>query len=177
MQLTLKGTPFIFQGDEMGLGNYDFTSMDQITDVEAKGFYAEHIEKKSHEEVFNTILAGTREHCRVLLPWNNKFPEYHKGLVQEISEEVQGFYKKIIEIRQSDKTFIYGSFDVLDKKKNRFVYKRELNGKAYIIDCNLDKKETVAYAMPSGYKCILDTKVGDMNKLSSYQARIWKKEM
>ena len=36
MQLTLRGTPFIYQGDEMGLANYDFTSMEQITDVEAK---------------------------------------------------------------------------------------------------------------------------------------------
>jgi oligo-1,6-glucosidase len=88
MQLTLKGTPFIFQGDEMGLANYAFTSMDQITDVEAKGYYAEHIEKKSHEEVFATILAGTREHCRVLLPWNDKLPEYHTGLKQPTKPEV-----------------------------------------------------------------------------------------
>ena len=87
MQLTLKGTPFIFQGDEMGLVNYDFTSMSQITDVEAKGYYAEQILKKSYKEVFDTIVAGTREHCRILLPWNEKLPSYHEGLKQEINEE------------------------------------------------------------------------------------------
>ena len=52
MQMTLKGTPFIFQGDEMGLVNYKFTSMDQITDVEAKGYYAEYLEKMSEKDAF-----------------------------------------------------------------------------------------------------------------------------
>ncbi len=72
MQFTLKGTPFIFQGDEMGLTNYAFTSMDEITDVESQNLYRELTGKgMSHEEAFATILAGTREHCRVLLPWNH----------------------------------------------------------------------------------------------------------
>jgi oligo-1,6-glucosidase len=64
----------------MGLVNYDFTSMNQITDVEAKGYYDEWILKKSHREVFDTIVAGTREHCRILLPfciplWRDTRPE------------------------------------------------------------------------------------------------------
>ena len=80
MQLTMKGTPFIVKEDEMGLSNYAFTSMEQIKDVEAKGYYNELLEKgKSPEEAFAIILAGTREHCRVLLPWNEKLPSYHEG--------------------------------------------------------------------------------------------------
>ena len=47
IQFTLKGTPFVFQGDEMGLVNYPFTSMEQITDVEAKGYYQELLQKMS----------------------------------------------------------------------------------------------------------------------------------
>ena len=47
-----------------------------------------------------------------MLPWNEKFPEYHAGLTQEISGEIQAVYKEFIKLRQSDKTFIYGSFDV-----------------------------------------------------------------
>lgn len=73
MQFTLRGTPFIYQGDEMGLTNYDFTSMDEITDVEANNYYDEKVsEGKNPEDVFKIILAGTREHGRVLLPWNKK---------------------------------------------------------------------------------------------------------
>ena len=120
MQLTLKGTPFIFQGDEMGLVNYQFTSMDQVTDVEAKGYYAEYIEKMSKEEAFAKILSGTREHTRVLLPWNKKLPSYHQGLNQKIRDNITETYKTLIKLRHSDETFVYGEFEVLNKKKNRF---------------------------------------------------------
>ena len=70
LQFTLKGTPFVFQGDEMGLANYDFTSIDQMTDVEAKGYYEEKCQTMDKDKVFSQLQAGTREHCRVLLPWN-----------------------------------------------------------------------------------------------------------
>ena len=84
MQFTLKGTPFVFQGDEMGLVNYPFASMEEITDVEAKGKYAELLEQgKTPEAAFAVILAGTREHTRVLLPWNEFPAGTRKGLIQE----------------------------------------------------------------------------------------------
>ena len=175
MQLTLKGTPFIFQGDEMGLANYAFTSMDQITDVEAKGYYAEHIEKKSHEEIFATILAGTREHCRVLLPWNEKLPKYHAGLKQPAKPEVLQAYQEIIRLRQSDKTFVYGEFEVLSRVRNHFTYKRELDDSEYIIDCNLSKGIVSASTKTNGYELVYPATVKDVKKLEAYEARIWKK--
>lgn len=194
MQLTLKGTPFIFQGDEMGLANYEFTSMDQITDVEAKGYYAEHIMNKSHEEVFKTLLAGTREHTRVLLPWNEKMPEYHAGLKQESKEEIQQFYRELIALRHSDDTFVYGDFAVLNRKKDRFTYARRQGDAEYIIDCNLGRQEKKAYPVGREYELVFPKydnheqyseasqnakEVKDVNtgkNLGAYEARIWKKK-
>ena len=174
MQLTLKGTPFIFQGDEMGLVNYQFTSMDQITDVEAKGYYAEYLEKMSEKDAFLKILAGTREHTRVLLPWNEKLPDYHKGLKQNIRENITKVYKELIKLRHSDLTFIYGEFDVLNKEKDRFVYKRSLDGAEYIVDCNLGKETKKAYRNKE-FECIFTT--GNIeDTLGAYEARIWKKK-
>ena len=175
MQLTLKGTPFIFQGDEMGLVNYKFTSMDQITDVEAKGYYADHILKKSYREVFETIVAGTREHCRVLLPWSEKLPAYHEGLKQEIDKEIFEYYKEMIKLRQSDKTFVYGQFKVFDQKKNCFTYARKLGDTIYLIDCNLGKKERIAYPVAKGFELVLPAEVTDKEHLGAYEVRIWKK--
>ena len=173
MQMTLKGTPFIFQGDEMGLTNYKFTSMDQITDVEAKGYYAEYLEKMSEKDAFAKILSGTREHTRVLLPWNEKLPEYHKGLEQKIRNEITEVYKELIKIRHLDETFVYGEFTVLNNKKDRFVYQRSMNGIEYVIDCNLGKRETKAFC-GNGYECIFTTqKINE--KLDAYEARIWRK--
>lgn len=175
MQLTLKGTPFIFQGDEMGLVNYEFTSMDQVTDVEAKGYYAEHIEKESHEDVFKTILAGTREHARVLLPWNETLPAYHEGLKQDIKEEVLETYKELIQLRHSDDTFVYGDFKVLDKKKDFFTYSRKQGEKEYVIDCNLGKERRRAYAPGKAFELVYPANVEDKNVLEAYEARIWRK--
>ena len=175
LQFTLKGTPFVFQGDEMGLANYEFTSIDQMTDVEAKGYYEEKCQTLDKEEVFAQLLAGTREHCRVLLPWNEKLPSYHAGLTQEIKEEVQKAYREIIELRRSDKTFVYGDFEVLSKKKNRFVYRRYQENAEYVIDCNLSKNTYKVYPLGNGYELIYTTK-GTGKELASYEARIWKKK-
>lgn len=175
MQLTLKGTPFIFQGDEMGLVNYEFTSMDQVTDVEAKGYYAEHIENQSHEEVFKTILAGTREHARVLLPWNETLPEYHAGLLQDVKEEVLDTYKELLALRKSDETFVYGDFNVLDKKKDFFTFSRKLGDKEYVMDCNLGKERRRAYPPGKAFELVYPAEVKDVNVLEAYEARIWRK--
>ena len=173
MQMTLKGTPFIFQGDEMGLTNYQFTSMDQVTDVEAKGYYAEYLEKMSEKEAFAKILTGTREHTRVLLPWNEKLPVYHEGLKQEIREEITEVYKILIGLRHADPTFVYGTFDVINKEKDRFVYKRSLDGAEYIVDCNLGQQQKKAF-VSDGYNCIFTTGT-EHDILAPYEARIWKK--
>ncbi|MBD5396434.1 MAG: alpha-glucosidase [Lachnospiraceae bacterium] len=176
MQLTLKGTPFIFQGDEMGLSNYDFTSMDQITDVEAKGYYAEHIKKEPEEKVFAAILAGTREHARVLLPWNKKMPAWHEGLHQEVKEEVYRAYRRLLHLRHEEKAFVYGDFQVLSKKKDRFVYTRKLGAKTYIVDCNLGAKPCRAYEMKGCRRLVYDTlqpSEREVRKLQGYEARIW----
>lgn len=175
MQMTLKGTPFLFQGDEMGLVNYDFKSIDQITDVESKGYYNEHIQTKTHEEVFKTILAGTREHTRVLLPWNNKLPSYHEGLKQEINKNVYDVYKQLIQLRHSDQTFIYGEFEVLNKKKNHFTYKRVLDHE-YIIDCNLSEENQKAYRVSDDYELIFSYTMSEKVTLKPYEARIYKKK-
>lgn len=176
LQMTMKGTPFVFQGDEMGLSNYQFTSMEQITDVEAKGYYAEHIATKSHEEVFGKLLAGTREHCRVLLPWNKELPAYHAGLHQEIKKDVQEVYKQLIALRHSDKALVYGEFKVLDKKNDCFTYARCLNDSTYIVDCNLGKEHRKAYKVGEEYRLIYPEKPENPNVLDAYEARIWKKE-
>lgn len=177
MQFTLKGTPFIFQGDEMGLANYEFTSMEQITDVEAKGYYAEHRKTEPREKVFADILAGTREHARVLLPWSRKLPPCHEGLYQKPKKEVFAAYRRLLRLRHEEKAFVYGTFRVLCRRKNRFVYERALEGKVFVIDCNLGEKPVRAYPLKGKWRVVYDTvpgkdKAGRGRMLQGYEARI-----
>ncbi|MBD5117741.1 MAG: alpha-glucosidase [Clostridiales bacterium] len=177
MQMTLKGTPFVFQGDEMGLANYPFTSMEQITDVEAKGYYAEHIEKEPEDKVFATILAGTREHARVLLPWNEKLPPWHRGLRQQPKGSVEEAYRELIRLRHGAKALVYGTFCVRGRKKDRFVYERELDGERYLVDCNLGAAPRKAFPLEGRWELVYasEPQDGDQKKMRGYEARIWKK--
>ena len=173
MQLTLKGTPFLFQGDEMGLANYPFTSMEQITDVEAKGYYEEHIQKEPEGKVFSDILAGTREHARVPLPWNKRVPSCYAGLYQAPKREVFCAYRRLLRLRHEEKAFVYGSFRVLCRKKDRFVYARALEGRVYVVDCNLGRKSCRAFLLKGQWEVIYDTeKRGEKRRLRGYEARI-----
>ena len=186
MQFTLKGTPFVYQGDEMGLTNYDFTSMDEITDVESKNYYAEHLAKGEDEDkVWKTILSATREHGRVLLPWNEKLPSYHANVQQEPKEEITDLYKMLIELRNAHKVFAYGGFEVLDSSEDRFVYKRSLEDEVYIIDCNLGNRYRQCYDYGESYEIIYASDNNNYrndygfifyNELAPYEARIIKRE-
>lgn len=175
MQLTLKGTPFLFQGDEMGLANYPFTSMEQITDVEAKGYYAEHIQTEPEGKVFAAILAGTREHARVPLPWNGTLPPCYRGLRQEPREEVREAYRELIRLRRGAKALVYGTFQVLNRKRDRFTYRRELDGQAWVVDCNLGAAARRAFPLKGRWELAYDSAPGggDRGRLCGYEARIW----
>ncbi len=175
MQFTLKGTPFVFQGDEMGLVNYEFTDISQITDVEVRGYYQEFLDKgMTSEKAFKKVVAGTREHARILLPWNKKMPEYHKGLTQKMSKTMYQTYQKLIDIRRQEKALIYGAFTLLCKKKDRFVYERALGKTSLIIDCNLGVKKRMIYQIPDGYEAIFASGVKN-GVMEPYGVVIWKR--
>ncbi len=197
MQMTLKGTPFIFQGDEIGLRNYDFTSIDQITDVESKGKYKELCAKMSETDAFKIILAGTREHARVLLPWNknpnenhaesqNKNPQNQQKVAffenQEIHLDVENVYKKLISLRKENLALVYGNFTLLKKKHDRFTFSREYKGETFIIDCNLGQKTRRSHKIGKNFNLIFDTydekanHAENLSVLKPYEARIfyWK---
>ena len=178
MQFTLRGTPFVFQGDEMGLANYAFTSMEQITDVEAKGYYEEHIGTESAEKVFATILAGTREHARVPLPWNRTVLPCHAGLHQEPKAEVTAAYRSLIELRKNARALVYGDFKAVNRKKDRFTYERTLDGESYLIDCNLGARPCRAQKRQGSWEKVYATVTQtdtDSSVLAGYEACIWRR--
>ncbi len=155
MQMTLRGTPFIYQGDEMGLTNYSFTSIDEITDVESRNYYKERIEAGDNpKDVWATILTMTREHARVLLPWNNKLPDYQANVQQQPKDNITDLYRKLIALHNEYPVFSYGEFEVLDNSQDRFVYKRSDENESYIIDCNLGKQCRQSYSYDGNYEVI-----------------------
>ena len=167
MQFTLPGTPFMYQGDEMGLVNYDFKGMEDIDDIEARNYYKALCKQIPESEAFKIILAGTRDHARVLLPWNE-----NAKLKQDIDEDVVKFYKDLLHFRKGHNEIWYGEFKVLRDKKDIFTFERRLENKSVIVDCNLNVGTKNAYSVPEGYKEVFASNA-DGKTLKDYGFRIF----
>lgn len=168
MQFTLPGTPFVFQGDEMALTNYDFKSMEDINDVESKGLYEELTKKMSPQEAFSIILAGTRDHARVLLPWNSNAP-----FMQEADGDVLSFYKEFLAFRKESQAIIYGAFKALRSSKDLFTYTRKYEKEEVLVDCNLGIKAKDAYNK-QGFELMFSNNC-ENEKLLPYGFRVWRR--
>ncbi len=137
MQLTLKGSPFIYQGQEMGMANYPFASIDEMEDIESINLYKELTEKMSKEEAFRIILAGSRDHARRMINWKCSDPAEEKKRVH-----VQDYLKKLTTIRKDHQTLIYGDVTFTNKAhKNLFTYFRTDSEETWYVELNLSNRD------------------------------------
>ena len=163
--LTLKGTPFIYQGQEIGMTNFDYTSFDDIEDVESITVNAL-LKKVGVPKFYRWIMIrrSSRDNVRTPIQWTN---EEHGGFTtgtpwlkvnsnhKEINFESQiddpnsvySFYKQLLKIRNNDETIVYGDFQDLLITRKVFVFERSLGDKKYIIAVNFStKKQTINYS-------------------------------
>ena len=69
LQLTLKGTPFLYQGQELGLINLPFDAVDELRDIESINLYHELLQKMTPQQALAKVLCGTRDYARTPMPW------------------------------------------------------------------------------------------------------------
>lgn len=132
LQLTLKGTPFIYQGQELGTGNVKFTGIDEMEDVESINLYRELVKSKTQEEAFRIVLAGSRDHARAMMDWE-------KAKAQELGEaSVYSYCRQLIALRRNDQCLIYGEVRFTNThRKNIFTYYREQDKSTWYVEGNL----------------------------------------
>ncbi len=161
LQLTLRGTPFLYQGQELGLTNVDFASIDEIDDVESRNLYGELCETMPPEEAWRRILAGTRDHARAPMPWNagpnggfttgtpwlrmaSGWESCNAAAALQDEHSVFYHYKTLIRLRRENPALVYGAFCPVFLKtrvnEDVFCYFRVLYGKKFYIECNLTEK-------------------------------------
>lgn len=161
LQLTLRGTPFIYQGQELGLTNVDFASIDEIDDVESRNLYGELCQTMPAGEAWKRILAGTRDHARAPMPWNAEpnggfttgtpwlrmasgWEKRNAAAALQDENSVFHHYKTLIALRRENPALVYGEFHPVFLKtranEDVFCYFRILDGKKFYIECNLTEK-------------------------------------
>ena len=151
-----QGTPFIYQGQEIGMTNYPFESIETFNDVAVKTEYQ--IVKSQGGDV-NQLLdkykMENRDNSRTPMQWTNEVnggftegtpwfpvnPNYKTINVAQQSEDsdsVLNFYKRLIKLKKSDDIYTYGEFNLIDdENENIFAYTRKLNNKTVLVAGNL----------------------------------------
>ncbi|MEG2017600.1 MAG: alpha-glucosidase [Clostridium sp.] len=191
LQFTLKGTPFIFQGQELGLINKNFRSIEDFKDIESINKYEELLKEMDKDSALRKILAGSRDNSRTPMQWNSDInggfsegkpwigndEDYKKFNVEaelQDRDSIFHFYKKLIFIRKENKALIYGDFKVVNpKKKDIFTYYRELEGRRFYIECNLSNKEIKRCTQVTHYQLILSNYEKESHVLRPYEANIY----
>jgi len=193
MQMTLKGTPFVFQGQELGMVNRDFSSIGELRDVESINLHAELLKTMSEADAFKKILAGTRDHSRVPMQWtdgaNAGFSEaepwmaasndYSSCNVAEQTEDedsVLNYYRALIDLRKKHDAMIYGDIRIVNKKeKNLFSYWRTNGQEAFYVECNLGiKMKERKGSLPDAIRVMGNYLDAPRNHLRPYEAVIWR---
>ena len=164
MQLALRGTPFIYQGQEIGMTNFDFTSMDQVQDVESRNIYK--LAKKLHLPKgyrWRMIKTKSRDNARTPMQWdasanggfttgtpwlgvNGNHTRINMAAQMADPDSVRSYFKKMIALRASSDVLKYGVFKYVEANKHLFCFDREYEGKAYRVLLNFSKH-------PQGVPC------------------------
>lgn len=192
MVLTSRGTPYIFQGQELGMMNCDFKDMSEIRDVEGINRYNEKIEMgRTHEEVFAEILAGGRDNARTPIcwddsenagfttgtPWLRVNGDYKECNVKaQLQDETSPFnyYKKLMALRKENKaTLVYGDFKPLKTNDETYCLYRESNEGKFYIEMNLTENEIDRPKQAEG-ECVLSNYSDNADKLRAYEVNIYK---
>lgn len=159
--LTLRGTPFIYQGQELGMTNFDIDSIDDVRDVESHNIFrlcsklgasdklCWKIIRKTSRDNARTPMQWELTHCGGFttgIPWlkvNDNHREINVDKEEHDDESVLSFYKKMIEFRKNSKILLEGGFRAVCTKKNCFVYRRFLPDETVTVLLNFSNKPVV----------------------------------
>jgi alpha-glucosidase len=159
MYFLMQGTPFIYQGQEIGMTNVQFPSIEDYDDVAIKNLYNIRREAGvSHEEIMDFIWATSRDNSRTPMqwsaeqnagfttgrPWLGMNPNYSTiNVEQQLADpdSILHFYKKMIEMKKEHDIFTYGTYDlILENTSQIYAYTRTLDEQQAIVISNLSEE-------------------------------------
>ena len=156
----MEGTPYVYQGEELGMTNVRFESIEQYQDIEIRNMYRERLEKGyAEKDIMESIYAKGRDNARTPMQWddtenagfttgtpwlgvNPNYTEINARSQLHDENSVFHYYKKLIHLRKENRIFIEGDFTLLlPEDENIFAYVREYEGRKLLVAANFTDKE------------------------------------
>lgn len=158
---TLRGTPFIYQGEEIGMTNISFDSLEDFDDIETRGYIKEMQEKgeMSKEEILEIANYRTRDNARTPMHWddseyagfsevkpwlkmNSNYPEINVEKDLNSDDSVFKYYQKMIFLRKKHPVFVYGKYNILlEEDQNIYAYQRQGKENNLLVLLNFSENE------------------------------------
>ncbi len=136
----MKGTPYIYQGEELGMTNYPFSQIDQFKDIESINAYKEIVgnQRLEHDQMMSCLRFKSRDNARTPMQWsNNKQGGFTTGKPwlpvnpnkDEVNAEVEvnnpnsvyHYYKKIIQLRKKHSIIVLWDYELLEERHEQFI--------------------------------------------------------
>ncbi|UTR07253.1 alpha-glucosidase [Alkalihalobacillus sp. LMS6] len=193
MYFFMKGTPFIYQGQEIGMTNVQFDSIDDYDDVSMRNFYKQEMDKGvPHEEIMPVIWESGRDNSRTPLQWNKSKnggfstadrtwmkvnPNYTSINIekqQDDPDSILSYYRKMIEVRKQFDTLVYGNYELLDTDDNVFAYERKSQNETITIVVNLSENERALPVIKDDELLLTNVDSEASGTLLPYEARVYR---
>ena len=173
----MQGSPYIYQGEELGMTNYPFQSPDDFRDIESINAYKEWCEsgRLPHETFWPCMTFKSRDNARTPMQWddspqagftdgtpwipvNPNYREINAKAETANPASVFHYYKKLIALRKQNPIMVYGKYELLlEESEELFVYTRTLEQEKLLVVCNFTDKET-PFTIPGefiGMPCLI----------------------
>ncbi|VTU67005.1 glucohydrolase [Lactobacillus curieae] [Dolosigranulum pigrum] len=199
MYFFMQGTPFIYQGQEIGMTNVQFEELTDYDDIQSVNRARQMMEEGTpREEAMNYIYASSRDNVRTPMQWNAQpeagfttgtpwlgvNPNYADINVAESLKDpnsIYHFYKEMIALRRDNEALIYGSYElVLPLHKEVYAYKRQGESETYLIVVNVFNDSAEVDLTPFDLKELVLTNYEVPNSLEKdiqlrpYEARLYR---
>ncbi|MCA1030767.1 alpha-glucosidase [Bacillus timonensis] len=194
----MQGTPYIYQGEEIGMTNVKFETIDEYRDIETINMYNEKVHEKGEdpEKVMTSIYVKGRDNARTPFQWdesehagfttgtpwlkvNSNYREINARKAVEDKNSVFHYYRKLINLRKQHEIIVYGTYDLLcADHREIYAYTRTLRDERLVVITNFSSntptfnlQEEMTYT--SKELLISNYEVSDDTDISSIKLRPW----
>ena len=189
----MRGTPYIYQGEEIGMTNYPFRTLEELNDIESLNYAKEALEKgASLESIMDQIRQVGRDNARTPMQWdaskNAGFsisdktwlpvnPNYKDINVESAlanPESIFYTYQKLVALRKTQDWLVDADFELLETAAKVFAYIRKTEDSSYLVVVNLsDQEQDFCYDFDKAEVVIANTElepIADQVKLQAWDA-------